>query len=264
MALLEVELPWDSQPQEGFFTSPEWAIDGMWTPGAALSGPARLMPGVTTGVVPLGRIWNNSSGINAAVVCYESSAGLPLSEATVILGGWAPTAGTQGDFGVGSTTSAHRFGGHVPFTDNKVYFDFGGSTSGATRVVTSSTVTKAVTDVWAFTTGPRGMEIWQNGILLASNTATPTRTASTGEWGLGPQAGFTGIRPDGAWWLVAISRRQAARGALEQLRSPARAFAELIEPHRIYIQVASSGGSSFNPAWAIGSNAVLGAAGAHA
>lgn len=39
-------------------------------------------------------------------------------------------------------------------------------------------------DVWVFTNGARGMEIWQNGILRASNGTNATRTGQTTYWGL--------------------------------------------------------------------------------
>ena len=36
----------------------------------------------------------------------------------------------------------------------------------------------------AVTVGPRGMELWQNGILRNSNGSNPTRTALATSWGL--------------------------------------------------------------------------------
>jgi hypothetical protein len=73
-------------------------------------------------------------------------------------------------------TLANRCHAHMPFTDGTVYFDYGGATSGATRVSVAGLTFG--NDVWAFTVGARGMEIWQNGVRKASNTATPTRTNS--------------------------------------------------------------------------------------
>lgn len=83
----------------------------------------------------------------------------------------------------------------VPFTDGTVYFDWGGGVSGSTRVSVGG-LTKG-DDVWAFTTGPRGMEIWQNGLKKASNSATPSRTSgastpiSIGEATLGADLAIT-------------------------------------------------------------------------
>lgn len=83
----------------------------------------------------------------------------------------------------------------VPFTDGKVYFDWGGGVEGTTRLSVAG-LTKG-DDAWVFTTGARGMEIWQNGLKRASNAATPTRTAasnspfSIGENGLGADLAIT-------------------------------------------------------------------------
>ena len=67
-----------------------------------------------------------------------------------------------------------------------VTWDYGGSTPGASRLTVSSLTFGD--DVWVFTTGARGMEIWQNGILRASNAGNPTRVNSANRWGL-----FAGI-----------------------------------------------------------------------
>lgn len=65
-------------------------------------------------------------------------------------------------------------------------WDYGGATVGTSRLQVSSLTFGD--DVWAFTTGARGMEIWQNGILRASNGGNPTRVNSANYWGL-----FAGI-----------------------------------------------------------------------
>jgi hypothetical protein len=81
-------------------------------------------------------------------------------------------------FGVDTLTSGNRCQIHCPFSDGNVYFDYGGSTNGATRV--QATGLTFGEDLWCFNVGPRGMEIWQNGILQASNSATPTRGSGSG------------------------------------------------------------------------------------
>lgn len=88
------------------------------------------------------------------------------------------TARASGAFGFISTgTGTARVGVHLPWSDGIVYFDFGGVD--ANHRVTKSGLTFG-DDVWAFTTGSRGMEIWQNGILQATNAVTPTRTQTAG------------------------------------------------------------------------------------
>lgn len=63
----------------------------------------------------------------------------------------------------------------LPFSDGTVYWDFGGN-SGANRLSIGGLSFGA--DRWMLSTGPRGMEIWQNGIKRASNGNNPTRTGS--------------------------------------------------------------------------------------
>jgi hypothetical protein len=91
-------------------------------------------------------------------------------------------------FGINvSTGDPDRCGAHAPYSDGTVYWDFGGSTEGATRLSVAGLTFG--NDVWCFNTGPRGMEIWQNGHLVASNAATPTRTLSGNQLALGIHAG---------------------------------------------------------------------------
>lgn len=80
-------------------------------------------------------------------------------------------------FGCATQTGTSVFGAYVPFSDGVVYWDYGGTSAGSTRLNVSSLTFGD--DVWVFTVGARGMEIWQNGIKRASNTANPTRTTIT-------------------------------------------------------------------------------------
>lgn len=79
-------------------------------------------------------------------------------------------------FGLDNGTNAIRCGAHIPYSDGTVYFDYGGLANGTTRVQVASLTFGE--DIWIITTGPRGMEIWQNGIKRASNSANPSRTAN--------------------------------------------------------------------------------------
>src|ERR1043165_8871082 len=72
---------------------------------------------------------------------------------------------------------------HLPYTDGKGYWGWGGATEGTSRLSVASL--SFGDDGWVFSVGPRGMEIWQNGKKVASNTGTPTRTnLATDTWGL--------------------------------------------------------------------------------
>jgi len=243
--MLIVHSPWDAQPQCGIAPAEAWNLNGLWFPGGAYPTIATLQTNVSIDVGINGLTWTNAAATNAAVILFSNSTMLPLTQATVILGGNTTTTAVNGDIGVNSATTTHRLGAHLPYTDNKVYWDFGGTGVGTTRLVTTGTVTRSENDVWALTTGPRGMEIWQNGLLIASNTAQPTRSVSTAEWGLGPQGLFSGTRPAGKWWMVGLSSRQAPTALLQKLTSPKAAFAELVDPIHRYIPISITSGGTY-------------------
>jgi hypothetical protein len=83
---------------------------------------------------------------------------------------------------------------YLPFQDGNAYWDWGGQTNGVNRVGPVSGLTFG-DDIWVFTTGPRGMEMWQNAILRASNGANPSKSV----WGAGTEtmcwgkSGFGGL-----------------------------------------------------------------------
>ncbi len=108
----------------------------------------------------------------------------PTTAATVILHyrKLDTTNRVSGAFGFANISAGIILGCHLPMNDGVVYWDFGGNTAGVTRLSVGGLTFRD--DVWAFTTGPRGMEIWQNGIKRASNGASPTRTNTAADWGL--------------------------------------------------------------------------------
>jgi hypothetical protein len=73
----------------------------------------------------------------------------------------------------GNPTS--QIAANVPWVDGNVYFGYGGFGAGTSINAGALTVTA---DAWVFSVGGRGFEVWQNGIKRASNSDTPTRTAS--------------------------------------------------------------------------------------
>ncbi len=104
----------------------------------------------------------------------------------------------------------------LPFTDNKIYFDYGGQVEGTTRLSVSATgLTTFGDDLWAFTTGVRGMEIWQNGVKLASNSANPTKTAAGSYFGW--PAGTNNFSDLADLAFVMTWRRQLTAAEVRQL-----------------------------------------------
>lgn len=95
------------------------------------------------------------------------------------------TARASATFGVqsgDSTPYSERFSIFLPYNSpNNIYFYFGGNTEGVNQLSVAASGITFGDDFWCFTTGPRGMEIWQNGLLRGSNTANPTRATAAGE-----------------------------------------------------------------------------------
>jgi hypothetical protein len=125
---------------------------------------------------------SNASGGWAST---PSSAFIPASSVSIVY------AFRKRDTGFNNCYAFAHLGGQcqalVPFGDGVVYWDFGGFSEGSTRLSVSGL--SFGDDIWVFTTGARGMEIWQNGVKRHSNTANPSRSASTDTFYLGHGSG---------------------------------------------------------------------------
>lgn len=112
---------------------------------------------------------------------------IPTTEITIIIG-FRKTDATNresGAFGmINETTASKLCGCHCPYSDGTVYWDFGGSSGGSTRLSVGS-LTVSGFNVWGFSAGTPGMQIWQNGVLRATQSGHGTRTVSTNNFGLG-------------------------------------------------------------------------------
>ncbi|MCP4248075.1 MAG: hypothetical protein GY778_13595 [bacterium] len=91
---------------------------------------------------------------------------------------------TSKPFGGYNASGTDRLIVHLPHSNGNVYWDWGGTSEGTTRVSQAWT-SDTLWHVWAFTTGPRGMEIWLDGKLFNSNIANPTRTPNSGDFYIG-------------------------------------------------------------------------------
>lgn len=103
--------------------------------------------------------WVPASNVTVSI-CYQKSDG--TNRASQLCG-----------VDVGLSGAAYYMNMHVPYSDGVVYWDLGG-TGGANRCSVGGLTFGA--DHFVFTSGTRGMEIWQNGILRASNANNPTRS----------------------------------------------------------------------------------------
>lgn len=69
-----------------------------------------------------------------------------------------------------------RFSAHMPWADGTLYFDFGGTNSGVTRLAIPSAVPTGTLLAFVSTGGPAGLRVWRNGQLLGSTSQSVTRT----------------------------------------------------------------------------------------
>lgn len=127
----------------------------------------------------------NTATSGAWTIPDASAFPLATTQATVLIAGKNVTNAGNGAFGLGTVGGLDSNNLHalIPYSDGVVYFAFGGNTDGSTRL-SKAGLTFSYNDVWVFTSGPRGMEIWQNGVLVASNSASPTRTNNTNAFGI--------------------------------------------------------------------------------
>lgn len=206
------------QPQGAFKLRSDLGFDSFILPGvgADLVTGAPVILGNAESVVPgtFGLALYSATAVTGATAWTipDSSAFLSTTQATVIIYGVlvARSGAGSGTFGAATSGIAPgaNIGSYLPYSDGKVYWDFGGEAEGATRLSVAG-LTFSEKDVFIFTTGPRGMEIWQNGILRASNAASPTRTTTTNAWGLRAQYGTGAPPPDASkCYAFGYSRKQ--------------------------------------------------------
>lgn len=134
-----------------------------------------------------------SLAIATRQVVTRDMVGFPTKAITIVLHYHKLDGTARNSAAIGVVPDGTSYNGvcnlDIPASDGKLYFDFGGVTSPTTRLGGISGLTYG-DDVWIATVGPRGMEVWQNGVKVASQSATPTRTnsdtAQFGLWGADP------------------------------------------------------------------------------
>lgn len=191
-----LELPHLRQPsgQQLRLASNALAADatGVWVfdHGARnlVSGEPTVLSGTAYyGVGPRGRVARTNLGANRVQLASNSvnllgsgSSGFTVALHYRKIGAAAACAG----FGLdASAIATQRAGTHFPFSDGTLYWDFGGNSAGTSRL-TAASLTYG-DDFWVFTTGTRGMEIWQNGIRRAQQGSSVSWNSVTNPYYLG-------------------------------------------------------------------------------
>lgn len=137
-----------------------------------------------------------------------------------------------------------------------VIFDWGGWDEGSTRVSTSWSADTAWHH-WCYTVGGGlGMRIYRDGVLVASNSATPFRTVDTRDFQIGNFIGSYGDLADHDDWRaysLALSATEVAA-----LYDESRAgYPRCLRRVRRAAWSAPAAPGGFQPAWAAGCNVLI-------
>lgn len=197
---LTLRTPWTRQPQTPAGVNRDYNLKRLWVPGLDdLVVGERDLPQSTpaNGVVPWGMAYRTNNGSaerhdlsSGSSFVTTGSTGFSL----LVKMRWGSTLGD------GQGAGVRPVGGAVSLratfylgTAGSIFFDFGGATNGTTRVTGTTSTTAGRVTTYLATTGPRGMELWENGVLIASNGANPTRTSSGQAFSVGDvYGGFAG------------------------------------------------------------------------
>lgn len=239
------------QPQTVARLNPALEFAGFWLPSIGTINLVNSESGTLNGGATIqprsgGKAYRLNGTGNTVTLIPTSSTLLPTTQGvTFAFSGTVITRVANGDFGILNSGApvGERCGCHFPFTDGTVYFDYGGATNGSTRAQVAS-LTFAESDVFVFSVGARGMEIWQNGVLRASNGANPSRSASSSGWGLGGNnSDGASASPNAVWTAVGMTRRQLSSSICAQLSSDLWGTAFVPDPRRIYFGAGAGGGA---------------------
>lgn len=236
MALIRPTV-WTQQPQQAVKIDPSSGFKYAWT---ASSAGDKVTYNGSTPVVFGGVLAFNLAYTNPQELLPDDS-GLATQGGTFVFCGKSLTTNASGEFGTQPTVAndASRAGAHVPYTDGTVYFDFGGVTSGTTRLSVAG-LTFSNNDVFVFTTGSRGMEIWQNGVLRASNASNPTRSTGRVPWGIGSNGNAGVVARNTCVKLMAYAPKQITTAEIKSIsNNPWQIFKPI--PRRIFVPVAATG-----------------------
>jgi len=158
---------------------------------AVFNAAQRTRGGVTVGIVGgnsgirhwgglSGFGWSTSAISQYITACNENDIGLAGTTIYCLQRHTDTTLRSASLFGTfDGTTLTRRCGGHAPFSDGTVYWDYGGA-SGGQRLTWTGLGGKDVNRLnrWCFVAAQRGLEIWHQGILRNSNSTAASRTTA--------------------------------------------------------------------------------------
>lgn len=258
MALRELLLPWDAQPQEA----------------AALRADKRptlidvWCPGISTGTLIRGYQSFIVDSSNVSIV--TGPAGIATLTNGTRPARYQIADSTNDLFPVGATTATiaivrrhldttlrngQSFGGdsgatarvllHAPFGNGNVQWDFGNATNGSGRVTAAWGGKTTNVETLVVVAGPtKGREVWRNRTRLVSNTsATASVPTISAPFNIGSANSGSDNDVEECYLFVADAREWSDA---EIIRFASQPWAEIFEPRRIPVPVAVGGGGSWS------------------
>lgn len=142
----------------------------------------------------------------------------------------------------------------LPYSDANIYWRYGGTTEGTSQLTVASGGLTFGDDIWTFTTGPRGMEIWQNGILRGSNSGNATLDNTSSSPLLRFPAGHAGAASDLCdIGLIMSWRRQIPKSVIRELAVNPWQIFENYSNYQLRSGIATSPGTFNFPALTLAS-----------
>jgi hypothetical protein len=234
---------WRQQPQYPVRIATEWAPNAVFALNGAV--PVESVNRFSYSASPWTQTFNAHGRAlenvgNSAILTTNSDLVLPVGSAcTILLQGYktaesaaAPALATATFPGDGYNANIY-----LPYSgDGNVYWRWGPGEVAGTGSLAVGGLSFDPRDLWAFTTGPRGMEVWQNGAIVGSNSGTPSRSSGgiVVSLGIGNGVGYAQIRLS----MLATFNQQMPTAFLRQ-----RQYWGIFQPQRTprYFILAASG-----------------------
>lgn len=250
-----IRTPWAKQPQFpariDLSNSVGASVIKAWIPAQG----EKLLGSTTKQVNTKGVCATLLTGVNNAVEILASGLILPSAHCSILIG-YRKTDSTNRAstaFGTYATEAAYRLQAHLPWSDGTIYWDFGGTTAGTSRLSVAGLSFSSYNN-WALTVGNgRGMQIYQDGILRATQTGSAVRSVASNSF----HAGWWVEAADNAEvsYLYIINRNITDVEAKSISDNPHQIFQPLSRPIVLGITAAAGG---FKPYWAHRASGVIG------
>lgn len=132
--------------------------------------------------------WPSYSAANTLQLVNNVSNWLPVDEITIFFVYRKLDVTSRQNYALtldSDSPQSKRCTVHLNWPGIGIIWDWGNTGVGISRLTWGGWTVDTQWHVWCFTTGPRGMEIWFDGVKKASNATNTTRDSSSDAWGAG-------------------------------------------------------------------------------